>query len=246
MIGIPCCRWWLNGTQFFHLVAEKYVEAACGTGGLPLLIPAFGDAVAPDEVLARIDGLLLSGSPSNIEPQHYGGTPVAGDFNDARRDATTLPLIRAAVDAGVPLLGICRGFQEVNVAFGGSLHTAVHAVPEMLDHREPKGSRDEMYAPAHEVTLVEGGRLHALLGERTLRVNSLHQQGIATLGARLVAEAHAPDGLVEAFRVDGAGFALAVQWHPEWRFRDNPLSSALFGAFGAACAERAAAHGRQA
>ncbi|MBM3117782.1 gamma-glutamyl-gamma-aminobutyrate hydrolase family protein [Jeongeupia naejangsanensis] len=242
VIGIPCCRWWLNDTQFFHLVTEKYVEAAKGAGGLPLLIPALGDTIAAGEILAHVDGLLLTGSPSNIEPHHYGGQPVEGDFNDARRDATTLPLIRSAVDAGVPVLGICRGFQEMNVAFGGSLHQAVHAQPGLLDHREPSGNLDERYGPAHEVALVEGGMLHALFGRTSARVNSLHKQGIATLGSGLVAEAHAPDGLIEAFRVaDTRGFALAVQWHPEWKYWENPLSQALFAAFGTACTQHARA-----
>lgn len=244
VIGIPCCRWWLNDSQFFHLVTEKYIAAARGAGGLPMLIPALGDAIAPQEWLARVDGLLLSGSPSNIEPHHYGGTPIDGDFNDAHRDATTLPLIRAAVDAGVPILGICRGFQEMNVAFGGSLHQAVQARPGMLDHREPAGSHDRRYGPAHDVTLAAGGQLRTLFGQPAIRVNSLHKQGVATLGAGLVAEAHAPDGLIEAFRVDGADFALAVQWHPEWQYRDNPLSLALLAAFGAACARHSRANPR--
>ncbi|BCL76679.1 gamma-glutamyl-gamma-aminobutyrate hydrolase [Jeongeupia sp. HS-3] len=236
VIGIPCCRWWLNDKQFFHLVTEKYIEAARGAGGLPLLIPALGDACAPDEILAHVDGLLLTGSPSNIEPHHYGAAAIAGDFNDPHRDATTLPLVRAAIALGVPVLGICRGFQEMNVAFGGTLHQQLHDQPGMLDHRELKGSMDVMYDVAHDVTLVENGLLHRLSGQRAARVNSLHKQGIATLGAGLVAEAWAPDGLIEGFRVENArAFALAVQWHPEWRYRDNPFSLALFTAFGAAC-----------
>ncbi|GHD68057.1 glutamine amidotransferase [Jeongeupia chitinilytica] len=232
----------MNDSQFFHLVTEKYIAAALGAGGVPVLIPALGETVAPQEWLARVDGLLLTGSPSNIEPQRYGGMPVDGDFNDAQRDATTLPLIRAAIDAGVPLLGICRGFQEINVAFGGSLNPALHDSPGLLDHREPKGAADVRYGPAHPVTLVPGGLLHRLIGEDELRVNSLHKQGIATLGRGLVAEAHAPDGLIEAFRVADADFAVAVQWHPEWRFADNPASRALFAAFGAACRRQQARH----
>lgn len=239
VIGIPCCRWWLKESQFFHLVGEKYVRAAVGAGGLPLLLPALGAQTPLTQLLELVDGLLFTGSPSNIEPHYYGAASVDGDFNDPERDATTLPLIRAAIDAGVPVLGICRGFQEINVALGGTLHRKVHEEPGMSDHRDPGGTLDEMYALAHPVRFVDGGVLQALSGRSEAQVNSLHGQGIARLAPALQAEAHAPDGLVEAFSVKGArGFALAVQWHPEWQYQDNPLSLAILEAFGKACAAR--------
>ncbi|KZE33526.1 gamma-glutamyl-gamma-aminobutyrate hydrolase family protein [Crenobacter luteus] len=242
VIGIPCCRWWLKESQFFHLAGEKYIRAAEGAGGLPLLLPALGETTPLEQVLSLVDGLLFTGSPSNIEPHHYGAARVAGDFNDPARDATTLPLIRAAIAAGVPVLGICRGFQEINVAFGGSLYARVHEVDGFADHRDRGETLAEQYAPAHPVSFVPGGVLERLAGGLRAQVNSLHGQGVERLAPALEAEAHAPDGLVEAFRVrDARAFALAVQWHPEWQFRDDPLSLAIFKAFGAACAERQAA-----
>ncbi|AXK40841.1 gamma-glutamyl-gamma-aminobutyrate hydrolase family protein [Crenobacter cavernae] len=242
VIGIPCCRWWLKESQFFHLVGEKYIRAAEGAGGLPLLLPALGESTPIEQLLDTVDGLLFTGSPSNIEPHHYGAASVDGDFNDPQRDATTLPLVRAAIDAGIPVLGICRGFQEINVALGGSLHAKVHEVPGMNDHRDPGGTLEEMYALAHPVSFAEGGVLHRLAGQLEAQVNSLHGQGVATLALALQAEAYAPDGLVEAFSVKEArAFALAVQWHPEWQYQDNPLSLAILEAFGEACSARKAA-----
>jgi putative glutamine amidotransferase len=193
-----------------------------------------------DELLARLDGLMFTGSPSNVEPHHYSGPPSdPGTLHDPARDATTLPLIRKAVAAGVPVLGICRGFQEMNVAFGGTLHQKVHEVEGKLDHREDHSSElDVQYGPAHEVILETQGLLHKLAGSERLTVNSLHAQGIDRLGAGLSIEARALDGLVESFRVEqAASFAVAVQWHPEWRVMSNPFSRSLFAAFGAAARE---------
>ena len=243
VIGIPADRR-IIGVQPLHAVGEKYARAVLdAAGGLPILIPALAEELKLDELVDRLDGLLFTGSPSNVEPLHYGGPPShPGTLHDPARDATTLPLIRKAVRAGVPVLGICRGFQEVNVAFGGSLHQRVHEVPGYLDHRDDESQPLEVqYGPAHEVTLEPGGLLRSLPGAADrVRVNSLHWQGIERLGPGLAVEARAPDGLVEAFRVEGAPrFALAVQWHPEWKVMDNPLSRALFAAFGAACRDRA-------
>ncbi|QKJ66538.1 gamma-glutamyl-gamma-aminobutyrate hydrolase family protein [Deefgea piscis] len=235
IIGIVCCRWRLESGHFYHLVGEKYLAAIAGTGGLPLLIPALG-ARDHAQILALVDGLLFTGSNSNIEPEHYGGTPLADDFNDAARDATTLPFIRAAIAAHIPILGLCRGAQEMNVAFGGSLHQQIQTLDQMLDHREPEGDIDTMYGFAHPIELVPSGLLHRLYGQQQAMVNSLHQQGVKQLGHGLVAEAIAPDGLIEAFRLaDAPSFNLAVQWHPEWQYADNPLSMAIFNAFAAAC-----------
>jgi len=233
------------GDHAFHMAGEKYaqavIEAACGA---PLLIPALAEELRFEELLERLDGLLFTGSVSNVEPHHYQGPPsLPGTLHDPARDATTLPLIRKAVEVGVPVFGICRGFQEMNVAFGGTLHQRVHEVPGHLDHRDDESQPLEVqYGPAHEVALEPGGLLRRISGEECVRVNSLHSQGIERLGSALSVEARAPDGLIEAFRVTRAsGFALAVQWHPEWQVMSNPFSRALFAAFGAAAAERAKA-----
>jgi putative glutamine amidotransferase len=235
LIGI-CADRRVLGPHPFHVVGEKYVRAILeAAGGLPLLIPALAEELGMDELLERVDALLFTGSPSNVEPHHYAGSASApGTLHDPARDGTTLPLIRKAVTAGIPVLGICRGFQEMNVAFGGTLHQKVHEVAGKLDHRDDETQPLEVqYGPAHEVILERGGRLEALTGCERLTVNSLHSQGIDRLGAPLSAEAHAPDGLIEAFRVrEARRFALAVQWHPEWRVMSNEASRALFAAFG--------------
>jgi len=243
IVGIPACIKMLDGHPF-HAAGVKYVEAVVSAAGCaPLVLPALGQRLDLELVLELVDGLLLTGSASNVAPERYGQSLARPDLKtDADRDATTFPLIRAALAAGVPLLGICRGFQELNVAMGGSLHQEVHAQSGMLDHREaPAADLDVQYGPAHPVRLAPGGLLRELLdGAGEITVNSIHGQGIARLGAGLAAEATAPDGLIEAIRVEGArAFALGVQWHPEWRVAENPQSMAIFRAFGRACAQRA-------
>jgi putative glutamine amidotransferase len=231
------------GAHPFHMVGEKYARAVLdAAGAAPLLIPSLADELGFDELLQRLDGLLFTGSPSNVEPHRYEGAPSApGTLHDPARDATTLPLIRKAVRAGVPVFGICRGFQEMNVAFGGTLHQRLHEVPGHLDHRDDETQPLEVqYGPAHDVTLEPGGVLRSLAASERIQVNSLHNQGIDRLGAELAVEARAPDGVIEAFRVrDAQRFALAVQWHPEWKVMSNPFSRALFAAFGQASRERA-------
>jgi putative glutamine amidotransferase len=188
--------------------------------------------------------LLLTGSASNVEPHHYGGpASEPGTLHDPNRDATTLPLIPRAVAAGLPVLAICRGFQEMNVAYGGTLNPRLHEVPGNLDHRDDESlPLDAQYAPAHEVLLEPGGQLQKIAGKDRLHVNSLHSQGVEMLGPDLAVEARAPDGVIEAFRVaDSATFALGLQWHPEWQFAKDPFSRALFAAFGAASRQRAVA-----
>jgi len=237
VIGIPADRR-LCGKHYFHMAGEKYIEAvAAGANALPVLIPALGSEIDLPSLLDACDGLLLTGSASNVEPHHYGGpASEPGTLHDSNRDATTLPLIPRAIAAGLPVLAICRGFQEMNVAFGGTLHQRLHEVPGYLDHREDESTPlDVQYGPAHEVLLEPGGLLRKIAGRDRLQVNSLHWQGIETLGKDLVVEARAPDGVIEAFRVAHApSFALSVQWHPEWQFAGNPFSRALFAAFGEA------------
>jgi len=225
------------------VVGEKYIAAIVdGSQALALLLPALGERQSTEDVLATVDGLFFTGSYSNLEPHRYGGKPCAPDtLHDAARDATTLRLMRAAIAAGVPVLAVCRGLQEMNVVFGGTLHQSVHAVAGFSDHRENKEDRlDLQYAPSHTVTLTQGGLLQRLAGgAKEVRVNSLHDQGIEQLGMGLVVEATAPDGLIEAVSVSGArAFALGVQWHPEWEHASDLLSTAIFRAFGDACRER--------
>ncbi|MBP2229894.1 putative glutamine amidotransferase [Azospirillum agricola] len=243
LIGIPACTRQL-GEHPFHVCGDKYVRAVSdGAGGVPLLIPALGNALDMDDLVGRLDGLLVTGSPSNVEPHRYGGEPSEpGTLHDPDRDATSLPLILAALEMGVPLLGICRGFQELNVALGGSLHQKLHEVPGLNDHREDKTAPlPEQYGPAHRVRLTPGGLLSGLAnGAESVSVNSLHGQGLHRVAEGLSVEAVAEDGLVEAVRVTAApSFALAVQWHPEWRFWEDPLSAALLRAFGSAAVEHA-------
>jgi len=225
-----------------HAAFDAYVRAVVDViGGLPLLLPALGVDLDPAALLGSVDGLLLTGSPSNVEPARYGGPPDPEMMLDIARDATTLPAIPRLADAGLPLFGVCRGLQEMNVAFGGTLHAEVHEQPGHQDHRVGSLERPlpEWYEDSHVVHLQHGGRLHRLLQRDTLLVNSLHEQGIATLASRLQAEARADDGLVEAISVtDAPGFTLAVQWHPEMRVGVNAEARALFVAFGDACRQR--------
>jgi putative glutamine amidotransferase len=246
IVGIPADRRIL-GHHPFHCVGEKYVTAVTGgVGALPWLIPSLGvqlDSEAGIDlqvIVDRVDGLLLTGSPSNVEPHHYQGLASApGTWHDPHRDATTLPLIPLAVQAGVPILAICRGFQEMNVAFGGTLHQKLHEVPGLNDHRDDESQPLEVqYGPAHEVLLSSGGWFREWARAERITVNSLHSQGVNALGKGLAVEATAPDGVIEAFRVADAAFAVAVQWHPEWNFQSNYFSRALLAAFGAACRQR--------
>jgi putative glutamine amidotransferase len=248
VIGIQCCRREImtpGGGHPAHAVVKKYVDVVVdGAGAMPLLVPAEGEAAMAEAAVDRIDGLLVPGSPSNVEPHHYDGYPSHPDtLHDPARDAVVLPLLRAAIRADLPVLAICRGIQELNVALGGSLHQRVHEVPGRLDHRAPKlETVEERYAHcAHGVELTAGGLLEGLAGTRLLTVNSLHHQGIDRLAPPLAVEALAPDGQIEAVRLPAARFVVGVQWHPEFRFADNPFSVQLFAAFGAACRARAKA-----
>ena len=243
VIGIPADRR-LCGNHYFHMVGEKYINAvAAGADALPVLVPALGPELDLAALLEVCDGLMLTGSASNVEPHHYGGpASQPGTLHDPSRDATTLPLIPRAIAAGLPVLAICRGFQEMNVAYGGTLHQRLHEVG-FSDHREDESMPLEVqYGPAHEVLLEPGGLLRQIAGR-----DRLASQLAALAGRRdarashLSVEARAPDGVVEAFRVaDAPSFALGLQWHPEWEFQQNPFSRALFAAFGEASRRRAA------
>jgi putative glutamine amidotransferase len=233
IVVIPTCTKLIDG-DVFDAVGRKYATAVAEVAECqPLLVPAGMADIAT--LLEIADAILLSGSPSNVAPQHYGDeAPLLEDRLDPVRDALTLPLIRAAVERKKPLFAICRGFQELNVALGGSLHQAVHAVDGHKDHRaRSELPFEERYGPMHPVTL--SGRLRDWIGSDEIMVNSLHWQGIARIADGLKPEAFAEDGLIEAVRgPDEAAFCLGVQWHPEWAAKSNPVSTVLFRRFGAA------------
>jgi putative glutamine amidotransferase len=238
-VGLVCDRR-IFDDMAVHQANNEYVAAVQGgAGALPLLIPSTDAPLRAQDVLAAVDGLLFTGSPSNVAPLHYGAPARPGTQLDTVRDATTLPLLRAAIERGVPVLAICRGMQELNVALGGTLHQAVHEIAGRLDHREPQNlSRgvcpDAEYAPAHPIAIAPNSLLARISGLDAAVVNSLHHQGVDRLAPGLVADAAAPDGLIEAVSMPGArGFLLGVQWHPEWRWTENALSRAIFAAFGA-------------
>lgn len=249
LVGVSACRQ-IKDTHFpGHWTAERYLLAvADAAGALPIQIPALGGKALSEAqlhaLLERLDGLFLTGSPSNVEPRHYDGAPAAeGTAQDPDRDATTLPLIRMAVRDGVPLLAVCRGIQELNVALGGTLHQRLWEVPGRFDHRSDKSKPPlDRYEPVHPVSLRIGGPLAELAGATELTVNSLHAQAIDRLAPALQVEAHAADGTIEAVSVRSArAFAIGVQWHAEWKCTEIPFSRALFKAFGDACRARARA-----
>jgi putative glutamine amidotransferase len=251
LVGISCCQkpFGIFGTPN-HAASDSYIRVVRGpVAGTPVLLPAAGEDLSA-ELLPHLDGLILTGSRSNVWPGYYDGPAHAeGTPEDRFRDDTTLPLIRAAIDHGVPLLAICRGMQELNVALGGSLDQRIQDLPGRMDHSTPSDQPIPKVrtGKAHAVRIEREGALGAVVtpGGRAagrLAVNSLHNQGVQRLAPRLVAEAWAPDGTVEAVRVDGArGFALGVQWHPEYDWDHDADSRAIFEAFGRACAAHRAA-----
>jgi len=232
-----------------YAALHGYVRAVSEMAhALPVLLPAAPGCVDMESLLAGIDGLVLTGSPSNVAAERYAAPPLAPTVKlDRDRDAVVLPMIRRLISAGLPVLGICRGLQEINVAFGGTLQPAVHERPGRLDHREGDHDRpiQRWYDDSHDVHIARGGKLAELTGEDRVRVNSLHHQGIERLGRGLRIEATAPDGLIEAFSIDDAHqWTLALQWHPEMRIDDSGLSRAIFARFGAACRDRRTARHR--
>lgn len=241
-IGIPvdCKR---IGTDPSHVVGEKYVAAvAHAAGAIPVLLPprAAGeemadlrDVISADDQLDGLDGLFLTGSASNMEPWRYDSDAEQVGNADPQRDDNDLALVQAAIARDMPLFAVCRGHQELNVACGGTLYGRVQDVGDYFDHRDDHDApRATRYADIHDLALVPDGLLARLTGQTTIRVNSLHGQGIDRLADDLIADAHAPDGLVEAVVHRQATFVVGVQWHPEWRHADNTISQALFGAFG--------------
>ena len=243
IVGIPACARLVNG-HLRHDTPGRYAAAVLGGAhAVPVMIPPIGEPELA--VLDRIDGLLLPGSPSNVHPDHYGGgkseTP---DHHDLERDATTLRLIPEAIGRGMPILAICRGVQELNVALGGTLFQSVHEIAGRFDHRGKGDDVEKRYAPCHIVRL--SGMLADIVGANTILVNSLHRQAIEELAPGLVVEATAPDGTIEAVRLSTAHQAhhavpwvFGVQWHPEWRYADDTASLAILHAFGEACIKHA-------
>ena len=236
-----------------HLVNDRYPVQSVGvsnieavadlTGAIPLMVPAIPKVGAISDLIDVCAGFVLTGGRPNVHPSHYGHEPTDkhGTF-DPDRDAVTLPLIRECVARGVPVFGICRGFQEFNVAFGGTLHPEIREIPGRMNHRmPPDGTLEEQFELRHVVSLSDGGAFHRVLGAREVLVNSLHGQGILDRGPRIVIEGYAPDETPEAIVVEGASsFAMAVQWHPEWNAANDPVSRPLFMAFGAAVSGYAA------
>ncbi len=250
LVGVSCCTREISGA-IFHTVLQKYLIALSEYSGCDsVLIPALGGrdgAHATDlrHLIARLDGVLLTGGRSMVDPEHYGGPSDGPDtLHDPGRDATTIQVARLAVEMGVPLFGICRGLQEICCAFGGTLDQDLSADREKLNHRAPLNvSYGDKYLPVHWVESAPGSMLASIasqsIGASRFQVNSLHQQGIRTMGAGLRAAACADDGVIEAVEVNtAAAFALAVQWHPEWHLEANPVNRAMFDAFGAACKSR--------
>ena len=238
VVGIIGNSYLINDEYPAHAGGKMNSEAVAEVSGcLPLLVPSDPRLVSVAELLDVCDGFLLTGGRPNVHPAEYGEaeTPAHGDF-DRARDAITLPLVRACVDRGQPFLGVCRGFQEVNVAMGGTLYPEIRDLPGRMNHRmPPDGTLEEKFALRHKVTFADEGVFHRLMGAREVMTNTLHGQGIKTPGARIVIDGHAPDGTPEALYVEGAvGFTLSVQWHPEWQAGQDPVSRPLFEAFGQA------------
>jgi putative glutamine amidotransferase len=234
-VGLPADTYENHGF-LFHSLGDKYVRAVAEVSKCtPLMIPSMIDAMRLDELLNPFDGILMTGAVSNVHPPHYGEEPTADhEPYDHARDAMTLKLIRAVIDRSIPLFCICRGFQELNVAMGGSLETELQKGEGRLDHRAPQSDdTDVRYGPKHEIAITKGGMLERIIGKRVTMVNSIHRQGIKKLADGLNVEAVAPDGIIEAVSVKGAkSFAFATQWHPEYKAANNPDSVKLFQAFG--------------
>lgn len=228
----------------WHAAPRQYIEAAItGANVFPVLVPSFGNRLDLDTLLASVDGVMLTGSKSNVHPSLYGAeaTEANGPY-DPERDATTLPLIRKAIAQGVPLLAICRGIQELNVALGGSLASEIQERPGTMDHRAPESeNQDERFAIRQVATIKPDSCLASVFGAGEIHINSVHRQAVDRLGGNLQVEATAADGTVEAVSVRNASaFAVGVQWHPEYWVHSDSTSAKIFAAFGDAVREHAA------
>ena len=231
-----------------QLVGERNLRAVAEVAdALPMMFAGTPDITDIDALLQVVDGVLLTGARANVHPTRFDTEPhAAHEPYDERRDALALALVEACVARVIPILGVCRGFQEMNVAFGGSLHPEIRDLPGRMNHRMPRLETGEIhpdplvvFADRHDVNLVPGGAFARIFGRETIRVNSLHGQGILEPGKRIVVEGVAEDGTIEAIRVaDAAGFALGVQWHAEYDPQRNAVNRALFRAFGAALLAR--------
>lgn len=235
-VGIICNRHLINDQYPAHAVGEMNSVAVSGQADcVPLLIPADPDLLSTEDLMNACDGFVFPGGRANVHPNEYGETETKahGDF-DRARDAVALPLIRACVDAGLPILGLCRGFQEFNVAMGGSLYPEIRDLPGRANHRmPPDGTLEEKFELRHDVAFQNAGVFQGLMNAQSVMTNTLHGQGIKQAATRVVVDGTAPDGTPEAIYVkDAPGFALAVQWHPEWNSDNDPVSIALFTAFG--------------
>ncbi|MFK0573161.1 gamma-glutamyl-gamma-aminobutyrate hydrolase family protein [Endozoicomonas sp.] len=238
----------MDGLHRVHQAGEKYLASVVhGANAIPVIIPSLPVPVPLNnrQILSQLDGLLVTGGYSNIEPWRYScgysGAPAERHaHDDPQRDTSTLQLIPDAIELGIPLLGICRGFQEMNVAYGGTLHQKLHTVGRYIEHREDKmAPLDTQYGPAHSITIEADGLLASITRSDTQMVNSVHRQGIDRLGDGLRVEARAPDDLIEAISVqDSKNFALAIQWHPEYKVTENHFSMTIYQAFSEACRSR--------
>ncbi|MGH1577612.1 gamma-glutamyl-gamma-aminobutyrate hydrolase family protein [Planktotalea sp.] len=238
VVGIISNTHLLNDQYPVHAGGDMNASAVAHVSGcMPLLIPADPRYVSVEELMVQCDGFLLTGGRPNVHPEQYGeeATDAHGEFDPAR-DAITLPLVRACVEQGQPFLGICRGFQEVNVAMGGTLYPEIRDLPGRMNHRmPPDGTLEEKFEIRHKVTVSEGGLFNQIFGATEVMTNTLHGQGIKRAGERIVIDGTAEDGTPEAIYVkDAPGFTASVQWHPEWNATDDPVSRPLFEAFGAA------------
>ena len=234
-----------NRRHLVHGTGAKNIDAVERFAGcVPVMLPALGERLDVESFVERIDGLVLTGGRANVEPQHYDGPPFPDDEPiDPERDATALAMVRACVAAQVPVFGICRGIQEMNVALGGSLHYRLHLLDDKDDHRMPRHDDvtvDEIFRLRHPVRLTRGGLFERLAGVSEAMVNSLHGQGIDELADALEVEAITPDGVIEGVRLrNDRTFTVGVQWHAEWKPQEHELSRKLFEEFGRAARARA-------
>lgn len=250
VIGVPASLLEVSERRYAaHGSGAKNIDALLDcTGCVPFIIPAVGDRCDAEDIVSRIDGMLLTGGRANVEPHHFGGPPFPDDEpTDPGRDALVLAMVRACVASRVPVFGVCRGIQEINVALGGSLHYRVHLLPGKEDHRMPRDpdvAIEEVFKLRHTISLTRGGLFESLVGQPEVMVNSLHGQAIDQLAPSLAVEAMSPDGVIEGIRlVDDATFTVGVQWHAEWEPGKHELSGKLFAAFGEAARARQAARG---